>query len=387
MRIDGENLLTSLANPPFMTPKGGIKPHKKFTMQANRSEVLFVDYIAEHINPTTGRAAIIVPEGIIFQSAVAYKSLRKLLIDKNFLYAVVSLPSGVFQPYSGVKTSILFIDKSLAKKANEILFIKVENDGYSLGSQRKELNLSDIPDVIGLLKEFKNKIFGNDLSSTFHENLPLNALLVEKTLIKQNEDYILTAERYRVEDVKQYSNWDIFRLGDICETSSGGTPPRSHPEYFENGSIPWLKSGEVSQGYISSSEEFITEEALQLSSAKLFPIDTALVAMYGATVGEVGILKIPAATNQAICGVFPGDKFIPEFLYLILKAKKDFLISQSAGGAQPNISQKIIRDLNIPLPPLSHQKEIINKVQSLEKIVSGAKQILANYSPQIEVLL
>jgi type I restriction enzyme M protein len=93
-----------LANPPFMSPKGGIKPHKRFSVQSNRSEVLFVDYIAEHLT-TSGRAAVIVPEGIIFQSGTAYKQLRKMLVEK-YLYAVTSLPAGVFNPYSGVKTSI-----------------------------------------------------------------------------------------------------------------------------------------------------------------------------------------------------------------------------------------------------------------------------------------
>ena len=94
-----------LANPPFMTPKGGIQPHNRFGVKANRSEVLFVDYIMEHLN-TVGRAGVIVPEGIVFQSANAYKELRKKLVDENYLYAVVSLPSGVFQPYSGVKNQI-----------------------------------------------------------------------------------------------------------------------------------------------------------------------------------------------------------------------------------------------------------------------------------------
>ena len=102
-----------LANPPFMSPKGGIKPHKRFGVQSNRSEVLFVDYIAEHLKPT-GRAGIIVPEGIIFQSGTAYKGLRKILVEK-YLWAVVSLPAGVFNPYSGVKTSILFLDRARGK--------------------------------------------------------------------------------------------------------------------------------------------------------------------------------------------------------------------------------------------------------------------------------
>lgn len=103
-----------LANPPFMTPKGGIMPHSRYRVKAKRSEVLFVDYIAEHLNPT-GRAAIIVPEGIVFQSANAYKELRKYLVDDGLLYAVISLPAGVFNPYSSVKTSILLIDKSFAR--------------------------------------------------------------------------------------------------------------------------------------------------------------------------------------------------------------------------------------------------------------------------------
>ena len=119
-----------LANPPFMSPKGGIKPHNRFSVQSNRSEVLFVDYMAEHLTPT-GRAAIIVPEGIIFQSQTAYRDLRKMLVDE-YLIAVVSLPAGIFQPYSGVKTSVLILDRSLAKKSNTIAFFRVENDGFGL---------------------------------------------------------------------------------------------------------------------------------------------------------------------------------------------------------------------------------------------------------------
>jgi type I restriction enzyme M protein len=102
-----------LANPPFMSPKGGIKPHTRFSVQSKRSEVLFVDYMAEHLN-ANGRAGIIVPEGVIFQGQGAYVALRKMLVESS-LVAVVSLPAGVFNPYSGVKTSILILDKSIAR--------------------------------------------------------------------------------------------------------------------------------------------------------------------------------------------------------------------------------------------------------------------------------
>ena len=134
-----------LANPPFMSPKGGIKPHKRFSIQAKRSEVLFVDYMAEHLTPT-GRAGIIVPEGIIFQSQTAYKELRKMLVE-NSLVAVVSLPAGCFNPYSGVKTCILILDKSLARQSDTIAFFKVENDGFGLGAQRRAIEKNDLPQV------------------------------------------------------------------------------------------------------------------------------------------------------------------------------------------------------------------------------------------------
>jgi len=141
-----------LANPPFMSPKGGIRPHKRFSIQAKRSEVLFVDYMAEHLTPT-GRAGIIVPEGVIFQSQTAYKDLRRLLVE-NSLVAVVSLPAGCFNPYSGVKTSILILDKSLAKQSDSIAFFKVENDGFGLGAQRRAIGKNDLPQVKAELDEY-----------------------------------------------------------------------------------------------------------------------------------------------------------------------------------------------------------------------------------------
>ena len=120
-----------LANPPFMSPKGGIRPHSRFSVKSKRSEVLFVDYMAEHLMPA-GRAGIIVPEGIIFQSQNAYKQLRKMLVE-NYLVAVISLPAGVFQPYSGVKTSILLLDRALAKKTDRVAFLRWKTMGLIWG--------------------------------------------------------------------------------------------------------------------------------------------------------------------------------------------------------------------------------------------------------------
>ncbi|MBK8619871.1 MAG: N-6 DNA methylase, partial [Anaerolineales bacterium] len=179
-----------LANPPFMSPKGGIMPHKKFSVQSNRSEVLFVDYMAEHLTPN-GRAAIIVPEGIIFQSAGAYKQLRKYLIENNFLWAVVSLPAGAFNPYSGVKTSILLLDKSLAKKTDKVLFVKVENDGFDLGAQRRPIDRNDLPKTLKVLETFRVSILDGKTASFAPETD--SALLVSISKLEETGDYNLSA--------------------------------------------------------------------------------------------------------------------------------------------------------------------------------------------------
>ena len=214
----GDQFDVILANPPFMTPKGGINPHNRFSVQAKRSEVLFVDYIAEHLNPN-GRAGIIVPEGIVFQTANAYKDLRKMLVVNDYLYAVISLPAGVFNPYSGVKTSVLMFDKALAKKTDKVLFVKIENDGYDLGAQRRELSDSDIPKAVELIKNFKSALVeGKDFElSECDDEI---AVLAEKEDIK-NKDYILVGERYRTKELHYHKEYLMVEIGSTCEITSG----------------------------------------------------------------------------------------------------------------------------------------------------------------------
>ena len=205
-----------LANPPFMSPKGGIRPHKKFTISSNRSEVLFVDYIAEHLNPK-GKAGVIVPEGVIFQSGTAYKDLRKMLVE-NYLYAVVSLPAGVFNPYSGVKTSILLMDKKVAKQRNEILFVEIDNDGYNLGAQRTAVKGSQLEEAIKVTHEFaKTEEFRE---TTFVYSVPKNE-------IAKNGDYNLSGERYK-SIVSISSDYDYYSLKDLCIKITDGShnPPK-----------------------------------------------------------------------------------------------------------------------------------------------------------------
>ena len=164
------------------------------------------------------------------------------------------------------------------------------------------------------------------------------------------------------------SKWELKKIGDICKTSSGGTPLSGTPEFYENGNILWINSGEVRQGIIIDSKVKITEQGLQKSSAKIFPKNTVLVAMYGATTGQVGILGVEASTNQAICGILPtSDSIDPFYLFYYLQTQYEALINLSNGVARSNISQGIIKNFKIPLPPIIIQKQIISEINALEE--------------------
>ncbi|HRP89609.1 MAG TPA: restriction endonuclease subunit S [Edaphocola sp.] len=185
--------------------------------------------------------------------------------------------------------------------------------------------------------------------------------------------------------------WEIKKLGEVCETGAGGTPLKTHKDYYEGGTIPWLLSGEVSQGEIYEAKNFITEEGLKNSSAKLFPPNTVLVAMYGATAGQVGILRFEASTNQAVCGILPNDKTIPEYIFYCFLEKKEELVAQAVGGAQPNISQIKIKNTKIPLPPLPEQQRIVSILDKafayIERSRNAAIQNLKNAKELFESYL
>ncbi|MGQ0622404.1 MAG: restriction endonuclease subunit S [Panacagrimonas sp.] len=162
-------------------------------------------------------------------------------------------------------------------------------------------------------------------------------------------------------------------LGTLFKTSSGGTPLKSRKEFYEGGDVPWLLSGEVAQGEVWAASNFITQTGLRNSSAKVFPTDTVLVAMYGATAGQVGILKIHAATNQAVCGILPNDQFVPEYMYYFLLSKKDEFVGKAVGNAQPNISQAKIRETMVPIVGKDVQRRIVTILDGVFDGIATAK--------------
>ena len=171
-------------------------------------------------------------------------------------------------------------------------------------------------------------------------------------------------------------DWKVKKIKDVCDTTSGGTPSRSKPEYYESGTIPWIKTGELNQKYIFDTEEKIKEIAIQHYSAKLIPKNSVLMAMYGATIGKTSITKIEAATNQACCAMISKGEIEPEFLYYVLSFSKDKIISLGAGGAQPNISQQIIRELEIPFPLQGEQRKIAAILSSVDEAIEKTEAII-----------
>ena len=163
------------------------------------------------------------------------------------------------------------------------------------------------------------------------------------------------------------------RMQEIAQWGSGGTPSRKVSEYY-NGDISWVKTGELNDDYIFETEEHITQEAISHSSAKIYPTDTVVIAMYGATIGKVGILGIPAATNQACACAIVKPSTDYKYLFYYAQSQKDDFIKKGKGGAQPNISQEIIKFHQFPLPPLPEQQRIVDRIESLFAKLDEAKE-------------
>lgn len=354
-----------LANPPFMTPKGGIIPHNRYRIQAKRSEVLFVDYIAEHLNPT-GKAGVIVPEGIVFQTANAYKNLRKYLVKDGLLYAVISLPAGVFNPYSGVKTSILLMDKTFAKQKNEILFVKINNDGYDLGAQRREIKENDIPEVIKIVKDYQN---GIDVS-----NNPLVTIASKKDIAEQ--DYILVGERYK-ETLVINSNYPLVEIGEICDIISGQSPDSKYYNTEGIGTPFYQGKTEFTDKYLGKPTKwttYVTKEAL--------PND--ILMSVRAPVGPVNISNQKMCIGRGLAAIRCKENILVDYLFACLKSRENS-ISGNGGAVFDSISRNDISSIKVPLPPLHIQEEIVKEIEGYQKIIDGAKQVVENYKPNIKI--
>jgi type I restriction enzyme M protein len=378
-----------LANPPFMSPKGGIKPHNRFSIQSKRSEVLFVDYMAEHLTPN-GRAGIIVPEGVIFQSGSAYVQLRKMLIEQ-YLVAVISLPGGVFNPYSGVKTSILILDKSLGKKTTSIAFFKIENDGFDLGAQRRPKDRNDLPQVQVELSEYLHSLHNSESLDDFKSTL---GFTVSKEKILANGDNNLSSERYReIGPVKSHFPFVPIKkfaveiqAGFACGKSSVDTQgvPHIRPmNITEKGQFTWNGTKYIPESEFSGKDEYALMKGDVLfnnTNSKELIGKTCLIdqSIRGGFSNHMTRIR----TNPDLCS--------PQFLALLLHdAWKRGLFLERANKwiGQAGINMKSLSEFEIPLPPLEVQREIVTDIESYQKIIDGARAVVDNYHPHVPIHL
>ncbi|MFH1408191.1 MAG: N-6 DNA methylase [Patescibacteria group bacterium] len=373
-----------LTNPPFSTPKGGVKPTDRFTLDSKRTEVLFAEYVIEHLT-LNGRAGVIVPEGIIFQSGKAYKELRKWLVEDNYLYAVVSLPSGVFNPYSNVKTNILFIDRERVEKLDKILFCKVDNDGFDLGAQRRPIDKNDLPEVLKVVKEYKAD-----------PNKPINSKLaysVAKENIIKSGDYNLIGERYNETISITSQKWPMVELSEL-ENKKG---------------VEFLRGSGLSKKSLDSNgkNKCILYGELYTLYQPIIKNVTSKTNEKGKVFSEVGDLLIPGTTTADAMGIaiarslnekgviLAGDINIirtnnkivtSDFLSLLINySLKERLAKFAKGTNIIHLSNKDIKKIKIPLLPLSVQQQIVDELDSYQKVIDGVKQIIDNYTPLIKI--
>ncbi len=395
-----------LANPPFMSPKGGIRPHSRFSVKSKRSEVLFVDYMAEHLTPA-GRAGIIVPEGIIFQSQNAYKQLRKMLVE-NYLVAVVSLPAGVFQPYSGVKTSILLLDRALAKKTDRVAFFKVENDGFDLGAQRREIDKNDLPQVTEKLGEYLGRLRAGESVDDFEPAptagvaepgveyttdsfQPTFGLIADKEKIAASGEYNLSGERYRI-SIPTISAWPMVELGNVAEVFNGITSKKS--AYKDSGRIKVIKVKDFDEFGVSFDKDEKSWIDNEINTTKYLQYgDTLMInAAHSAShvASKIGFLNteppIKSLPSGEITIFRASSEIIPLFLNKVLTSQI-IRVELKALVKGIHIYPKDIRRIQIPLPPLEVQREIVAEIEGYQRVIDGARAVIEQFEKKIKAAI
>jgi type I restriction enzyme M protein len=375
-----------LANPPFAGALDIDSISEDLRMGTRSTEILFLRYIIDHLS-SSGRAGVIVPEGVVFNSTNAHKKIRQMLVEDAGLWCVVSLPGGIFNPYAGVKTSILFFDKSLKDKVKDILFVKVENDGFDLGANKKIVDGSDLPNAILIANKYRDKLRSNS-SETLNSSVG-NSIYIPILKVRDGNEYNLMAERYVQSNIQNTSKWPMYKLGDLCKKITDGShnPPKSQI----NG-LPMLSSKNVIDGGITyNGARFLTTEDFEKENKRtdINPGDVLLTIV--GTIGRVALVDISHGkfTVQRSVAVIKldNDKIISKYLSCVLSSKKmqEELSSKAAGVAQKGIYLGQLSKIEIPVPPLEIQKQIVeqldeyqNKIEKLEEEIQKNKNKIKN---------
>lgn len=343
-----------LANPPFFTPKGGIKPHNRFALSSKKAEILFTSYINEHLTPK-GRAAIIVPEGILFKKNKDYVGLRKSLINES-LIGIVSLPRGVFKPYTPAKTYILFLDKLLFKKTDRIFYYQINNDGFSLGDQRLPIKENDLPECSKVVKNYlknpqndEHTILKKDISKKKNFEFPLE---------NHDEDFTIS------------SKYPTDKLSELVQIEYGSRITKKNDtgtkyDVYGGGDASFVTDREYNrEDRVVIGRFAISEICVRVVKGKFFLNDSGLT--------------IKAKQDKGV---------IQEYIDYVMLYRMKEIYSFGRGVGQKNLDMDQFKDMEIPIPPEPIQKELIASFKLKEKEMEALNKEIRKLKDDITEIL
>ena len=335
-----------LANPPFMSPSGGIRPHNRFSISTNRAEFLFVNYINNCLSKK-GRSGIIVPEGFMFKNnSRNYKYVRKDIIE-NGLFAVISLPSGIFLPYSPIRTFIILIDKQISKLTSNILFLNIENDGYELNVNRGEINDNDLPKTLMIIDKYRKQI----QEGINHEE---SSSIISKKKILQN-DSILIKEKYHKQQLIK-SNYDYVELASFIDYEQPTKYSVKNTNYDDKFITPVLTAGKTFILGYTDEKEGIFKENLP-------------VIIFDDFTTSIQYVDFPFNVKSSAMKILHVDKSkaLTKFVYFLIK-EIDFNHNEHKRYWISEFSK-----IRVPCP-IETQKNIVDEIEKVENSISLLKQ-------------
>jgi len=360
-----------LANPPFMTPKGGIRPHNRFSIQSNRSELLFADYIVEHLKPG-GKAGFIVPEGILFVEHGAYQKFRRTIVENDFLYAVVSLPHGVFKPYASVKTHILLLDKRLSSQRDSILFIDIESDGFTQTDTRLPVDRNDLPEAVKILSEYRSNPKSYVLGARRRGQVPETYFVSKSSVLSSSTCAIIGRWHNLAAKYPKSPAVPFKRLAELCD--------------FIPGLSPNMKTLPGEYPLVTPAEDRKTADHFDMKGPA---VCVPVISSSGHGKADVKRLhfeegKFALATTMLAVTPKPDSGLTARYLFEVLSDMKDSLIAPlMAGATNVTLRQDLFENLLIPVPSPEVQKEIVDHA-AWEKLTESAKSLRAQVDRGID---
>lgn len=368
-----------LANPPFAGKIDEESVSEDIRMGTKATELLFLRFMMDHLS-LKGKLAVIVPEGVASNTSKAHTRIRQMLLE-NGLWAVVSLPAGVFNPYASVKTNLLFLDKEIARTKTELLFVKIRNDGFDLGAQRRFVEENDLPEALDSLNTWKS---GRKIKSEM-------VVCLAKSRIKESEDLSFNSDRYRISTNRSKSKWPLVKLADICELQRGVVYSKKDEVSQEGHKILRANNISLECNLVLEDIKFISK-GLKLKESQKLRTGDILICLASGSKAHIGKVAYLSDDKDFYFGGFMGairrldERLDSKFLFYLLKDQKfnDFLRLEIRGANINNLNFGILSRFEIPLPPVDVQKKIVADIEKEENLIKEKDEEIARIKEAVK---